>query len=363
MFENQQPQPNPLNPVMPSPGLPPQGSMPQATPPPAAPPQPSIHTMPERFRASGGGPKSSGGTKKLMIILIVVLVLAGLGFGAMYVFQNVLGKENANTNTTNTTANTDTGNENTNVADENSNANSNVNAATNANDNTNAAVNTNTTSNTNTTNTNGNLNTNTATTVGPLPSSTDSDSDGLTDVEEALFGTDSKKPDTDSDTFVDGKQVQANGTIVGELYLGYNPTGTGALEGSTLVSRQQNSAKDYGLLVPATWTVTNDSSGGMLISPAQQTGEFVQVRINDNPTRLTPKQWYQANNPSSQVDTLTTVAVNGLEGIISEDGSTVYLFKDTKVYSIQYSTGSLSQVNYRTTFEMMYRSFKLVAKT
>lgn len=47
----------------------------------------------------------------------------------------------------------------------------------------------------------------------------DSDSDGLTDKQEALYGTDPKKPDTDGDGYTDGQEVQS----------GYNPLGPGKL--------------------------------------------------------------------------------------------------------------------------------------
>jgi hypothetical protein len=39
------------------------------------------------------------------------------------------------------------------------------------------------------------------------PGGLDSDSDGLTDVEEPLYGTDVRNPDADSDGFLDGNEV------------------------------------------------------------------------------------------------------------------------------------------------------------
>ncbi len=354
MFEDQtQPQGTPLNPIMPAPGMSPTPTPPMAPPAPtqAAP----IHTMPERFRAAGGGGQPSGGkgsTKKLVIILVVVLVVGGLGFAGLYVFRNVLNKSNANTNTVvinRTNQNTNNLNlsnssSNLNLSNENTNGNANANANGNLNSNTEP-------SNTNST----------VTPASPLPSSLDTDADGLTDVEEAVYGTDPAKADTDGDTFIDGEQKRSDGSIVGELYLGYNPKGTGPLEGSGLVKRVENATKTYSLLMPSSWTGTADQSGGILINPTQQTGEFFQTNISDNPNKLSPKDWYKTNNPTANVDQLMTIAVNGLDGVYSEDLSTVYLLKDTKVYSIHYDPGSLTQVNYRTTFDMMVRSFRLVA--
>ncbi len=242
-------------------------------------------------------------------------------------------------------------------ADTNTNTAANTNTAVNTNDNENANANTNTATNTNTsTSTSSYLN---------LPSSTDGDSDGLTDVEEGVYGTTVSNPDSDGDGFIDGKQVRTDGSVVGELYNLYDPTkgNGGTLETSTIAKRVSDTANTYSVLVPKAWTSTPDAQGGILVQPTANTGEFFKITVADNATGLTAKQWYLQANPSAAVDTLTTVAVNGLEGIISEDGTTVYLFKGTKVYAIQYGIGSVTKVNYRTTFDIIVRSFKLVASS
>jgi len=341
---------------MSTPGMSPMGNTPPVAPAPTAAAQPQVHTMPDRFRTTGG-PKGSGGTKKLIITLVVVLVVAGLAVAGLYVFNNVLTNANENTNTVVT-----------NTTDENLNTTTNLNTNTELNQNTALNSNTDLNSNTSTTgnlntnvalNTNTSTNTNTSVTPTVLPSSQDTDGDGLTDVEEAAYGTDINSSDSDADTFVDGRQTKTDGTLTGEVELGYNPKGTGTLEASTIVKRVTNSTKAYSVLIPAGWTTSADSNGGLLVTPSTTTGEFFQVRSTDNPTRLTPKDWYQQNNPSANVAALKTLTVNGLEGIVSEDSSTVYLFKDAVIYSIQYGTGSLTSVNYWTTFSMIQHSFKL----
>lgn len=364
MFENNPPsaplppQPpvypaTPVSPVQPAP-LPPAPGQPL---PPRA-PEPKIYTMPEKFRSSGSQPRS-GNTRRLVMILVIVTAVAALGVAGLYIFQNVLNKPASNSNTTVITTNTVRNTNTTSNANANTNGNtndSNLNVA-NTNGNTNATnENTNTTTNTNTT-----ANTNTSVTVSPLPSSTDTDSDGVTDVEEVVYGTSSSQTDSDGDGFIDGKQVRPDGTIIGELYNGYNPKGAGTLEASGLVKRQTSSGNTYSVLIPTSWTGSVDQSGGMLITPAQSTGEIFQIRVQDNLTKQSPKEWYRASNPSANVDSLKTVSINGLEGIYSEDQTTVYLFKDTKVYYIEYSTGSLTQANYWTTFDVIARSFKLLA--
>lgn len=368
------PSANPLNPPLPAPDLNSPQMPPPAPPAPYTAPQPQVHTMPERFRTTGPsgtpGPKGSSTTRKLVITLVVVVIVAGLGVGGLFVFNQVVKNANTNTATTNLT---NTANLNVvNVSNTaNLNATANTNLAANSNSNSNLATNTttNTAANANTAlNTNLASNTNASTVgstglwgTGRLPSSLDTDNDGLTNVEETLYGTNPNNPDTDGDGYIDGERVQTDGTIIGELVNLYDPTKAGAkLEGSTLVKRVEDTAKTYSLLVPTSWT-TNESSGLLVITPVQQTGEFFQVRAYDNTSNQTPKQWYQTNNPQANVNNVRTMAFNGLEALISEDWSTVYYFHGTKVYGLTYTTGSLSQANYWTTFDMMMRSFQLVA--
>lgn len=56
--------------------------------------------------------------------------------------------------------------------------------------------------------------------INNLKGSLDSDKDGLTNAQEAQYGTDPNNPDTDGDGFKDGDEVKA----------GYNPKGTGKLK-------------------------------------------------------------------------------------------------------------------------------------
>lgn len=363
------PQPSPLNPVMPAPGMSSAQVPPLAPVPPTAPMSPQVHTMPERFRTAGpggSGPKGSSTTKKLVITLVVVTVVAGLGVAGLFLFNKFVktNTNNANTNTVvntvlnrNTNLNTNTVlNLNTTINTNSvNNTNAVVNATVNTNLNTNAVLNTNTVVNTNTVS---NSNTNTAVSTTPLPSSTDTDGDGLTDVEEAVYTTDASNPDTDSDTFIDGMKVQTDGTMIGELASLYNPKGAGGLETSGLAKKIENSTNNFSLLVPTTWT-TNESSSILVITPTTQTGEFFQVRTYDNSTNTAPSAWYQTYVP--QGGTPTSAAINGLETMRTADHSTIYFFKGTKVYGLSYTTTGLSQVNYWTTMMMMMKSFKLVA--
>lgn len=337
----------------------------------AAPPPPSVQpglpqdqqvfAMPDKFRGPAGDLKRGGGGRRWFLwIIIGVFIVAAVGVGSYFLFSQ-LNNANANENL-NTVANT--GNANANV-----NRNANVNQSTNsgfltntanANENANLNANVNATTNTNTTN----ANTNTAPAPrSPLPSSLDTDGDGLTDLEESqIYTTDRQKPDTDGDSFIDGKQITGSG-IVGEVYQGYNPNGAGRLSASTLVKSYENATQSYAVLVPTPWTVTESDQlrKTVILSPATSTGEFVQISIQDNPNQATPKEWYLSLNPGVSPSDVSEVTVNGLLGAVSLDGQTIYLGKGSVIYALTYDSGSLSQLNYRTTFEMMYQSFRLLS--
>lgn len=341
----------------------------------AAAPQ-DFHTMPERFMDAGSGapgaplsPKSSGGMgKKLMIAAVSAVVLGGLGAGAWYYFVKMQpSNENTNvaagnTNTVNATTNT--------VLNQNLNANTNAVTNLNANANTNVSGNLNFNLNLNTnSNLNFNLNTNTSltTTGSPLPASTDTDSDGLTDIEEPVFGTLTSNSDTDADGFIDGMRTLANGKIEGEAYSGYCPVKSGSVKiddaSCGVLRTYTNTTYNYAIWVPKNW-LTQATAGDdktVIITPDIATAEFFQVQVLDNPSQLTAKSYYLSLNPGVDSSMLKDASVNGLDGVMSLDESTVYFVKGTKIYIINYNTDSLTRVNFRTTFSLMFRNFRLTA--
>lgn len=198
----------------------------------------------------------------------------------------------------------------------------------------------------------------------PLPLANDTDSDGLTAREETLYGTDPAKPDSDGDGFIDGYQLSASGVLSGEVALGYNPSGTGRLKDTALVSGYSNASHNYSLVYPASWsvdTVVSDNSN-ILISPVPaDSGEFFHVIVQANPKEQSALQWYLSLNPSANQATLEALSINGIEGVRTPDRSTVYLAKADMVYIIYYSSGTLTSVNFRASFELMLQSFKLTA--
>ncbi|MCX6745573.1 MAG: hypothetical protein NTX00_00975 [Candidatus Parcubacteria bacterium] len=333
-----------------------------------------IHVMPTKFHKYLGVKR--GGLGKIILIgLSILFVLGGTALGALY-YLNLLGPKpaaqpvlnlnqpvnvnlNQNVNQANANANL---NQNQNInanlnVNQNENLNVNLNANANANFNANLNLNQNINQNANL-NLNTNVNAPSAQPVITYKSSLDSDSDGLTDVEEEIYGTEKRKPDTDGDGYLDGAEV---------INL-FNPkVGGGALlETSGLVNKYSNPLFNYEILQPSIWLAKpNDESLREVIFQSS-TGEYVEVLVADNPDKLDLVQWYLLESPAADLNQLQKETTkNGYQALISADHLNYYLI-DTqnpdKVYVITYNIGDKKEVNFLTTFLMMKNSFKLISQ-
>lgn len=178
----------------------------------------------------------------------------------------------------------------------------------------------------------------------------DADSDGLTDIEEALYGTDSRIPDTDQDGFLDGNEV----------YHLYNPGGTApvTLLESGLVKNYQNADFDYQIYYPAVWNA-NVEKGADTVLLSAASGEFLQVLAQDNPQDLSLEDWYLAQAPGVNAEELKTFTNKaGLVGLQSPDRLTAYFKKDSRIFVISLNLGAKTVIEFRRTYEMMLNSFK-----
>lgn len=220
---------------------------------------------------------------------------------------------------------------------ENSNANSNGNLNANGNANLNANG-----------NLNGNVNSNLPPATPP-PSTSDADDDGLTDVEETLYRTEVKKPDTDADTYPDGAEVISL----------YSPIAAGGalLKTSGLVKEFTSPVYGYGLLYPSSWLAQNSVADGSSVAFVSETDEFIEVLVEENPERLSPKQWYLDQAPGVDGETLKEIVVGDMLGVRSTDELTAYLGKGQLMYILHYTLANREAANFKSTFEMMLRSF------
>lgn len=183
------------------------------------------------------------------------------------------------------------------------------------------------------------------------PGGLDSDSDGLTDVEEAVYGTDSRNPDTDGDGFLDGNEV---------FHL-YNPAATAPVRliDSGIVKQVQASS-GWRLLVPKDWVATLTPPDGATATIRTNSGETFTVTLEDNAAEMSLRDWYNSHIEDSAINPPREITTKGgLVGLLGGDRLTTYFTWDGKVFVLHYELGSKDFINYRTSFEMILNSLEL----
>lgn len=176
--------------------------------------------------------------------------------------------------------------------------------------------------------------------VTPQPGK-DSDSDGLTDVEEVLYGSDPHNPDTDGDSYLDGNEV----------FHMYNPNGNAPsnLADAGFVRPFSQSGFGYTLYYPSQWTIQLIGGVTEQVQFRSATGESISVQ-----------KTIKSSEPANGLPITTR---QGYTGVASADKMTTYLESGSDVFAIAYSLGSSTQINYLTTYQMMVNTFKVVTPT
>jgi hypothetical protein len=213
--------------------------------------------------------------------------------------------------------------------------NDNINGTTNGNENSNA-------------NDNSAVNTNTNTNTGlPLPSTSDQDQDGLTDVEEDLYGVIATNPDSDGDGYVDGK----------ELIALYSPKHQNLkLQDSGLVETYTHLQTPFTVFFPEKW-FASPSADGTKVFFTSATGEFMEILVEDNVAQLDPKTWFLNTSPGVDSTEIVEVTINGLNGVRSPDQRSTYLASGENMFVITYNSGIRDDLNFMTTYHMLLESF------
>lgn len=190
-------------------------------------------------------------------------------------------------------------------------------------------------------------------TVAPTlpPGGLDSDSDGLSDVEESVFGTDARVPDTDSDGFLDGNEV---------FHL-YNPAAAAPVRllDSGLVVPFVSSA-GWSMFVPKSWTAALDETDDSRATVRTGQGEIFRISIEDNPDGLSLSDWYVAQHPGVATSQLREIlSRGGLKGLLGPDRMDAHFAWDGKIFVLTYDNASKSFINFRTSYEMLLNSIRL----
>lgn len=186
----------------------------------------------------------------------------------------------------------------------------------------------------------------------PLPpAGLDSDSDGISDLEETIFSSDVRNPDSDGDGFLDGNEV----------FNLYNPMGKAPakLSDGGLV-KQIGGAVGWSMYVPAKWSMALDAADGSEATITSDHGEKFIVTVQDNQNNLSIVDWYLAKYSGTDKITLMKYkSKGGYEGIIGPDLLTTYVPWGNKIFSFQYDRGTQPFINFRTVYSLMLNSLVL----
>jgi hypothetical protein len=183
-------------------------------------------------------------------------------------------------------------------------------------------------------------------------SGADTDSDGLTNVEELLYGTDFRNPDSDGDTYLDGNEV----------FHRFDPRG---LAPSTLLDTGavrvlESVDLPFTMFYPTTWNPVS-TPASQRVSFRSTTGAGVNVLWQDKAADQTLEAWYEARVGEVELNRLQpTTTKEGYKALIGPDERVMYLEAGTRVYTLIYDLGDAKSIEFLQTFKMMVNSFKLV---
>lgn len=183
------------------------------------------------------------------------------------------------------------------------------------------------------------------------PAGLDSDSDGVTDLEEAIYGTNPHNPDSDSDGFLDGN----------ETYNLYDPNkhAPAKLSDSGSVVPLKGDI-GWSMLIPKGWNAAFDIASGAKTTISTGHGETFTLQVEDNPKQLALVDWYIAAHPEVKPEQLLVYrSKKGYEGILSPDTLSTYILWGNKVFSFTYNLDDQPYINFRTTYYMMLNSLML----
>ncbi len=186
--------------------------------------------------------------------------------------------------------------------------------------------------------------------------SVDEDADGLTDIEEELWGTNGATADSDNDSFSDATETTNL----------YNPAGVTPerLVDAQLVATYINPEYQYSVYFPKTWIAQSVDEGKKEVLFTSITQEFVSVRVLPFPTDMPFAQWFIKTFPAEQLATYVPfVNKFKISGVMSSDGMVAIITDGAHVYLMTYNGGTRDEINYRMTFKMMVQSFKTSSVT
>lgn len=184
-----------------------------------------------------------------------------------------------------------------------------------------------------------------------LTDSADMDSDGLTDMEEEIYGVDSGIWDTDKDGYYDGQEV-------GNLY---NPKGLAPVKiiDSGLVQEYVNSQYQYRLYYPISWQMSEVDSKTRQVLFNSITGDFIELSIYDLMSGEDFTAWFARKAVGQNFTDLSLKKNRFQEDYYKRyDGLVSFFVRNNNVYVFLYHTGVTGFIPFRHTMNMIVQSFR-----
>ncbi len=180
--------------------------------------------------------------------------------------------------------------------------------------------------------------------------SKDTDSDGLTDIEERMYGTDYRNPDSDGDTFLDGNEV----------YHRYDPNG---LSPSTLldtgaVKTFQDAGIAFTITYPANWKPSSDIVKNIVMFKTPTLAQIV-ITGGKKDKILSLEDWILKNVQGVDITSLeSSYSKEGYYVLRSKDGLIAYVDAGDVAIALTYDLNGSQEISYIQTFAMMVNSLK-----
>ncbi len=176
----------------------------------------------------------------------------------------------------------------------------------------------------------------------------DADRDGLTNVEEALYGTSPTVADTDGDGFFDGAEVRGF----------FNPTAKGtSITASSFI--QIMKWHEASFLAPQSWTFA-PSTDPAVVRIALNDGGTIQLQVLPNSSHATVADFVASRARSNGLKSFKTK--NGLDAVQLSNGLTTYVSQGDTIWVMTYELGESNKIEYRTSFDLVVNSLRALAK-
>ncbi len=169
----------------------------------------------------------------------------------------------------------------------------------------------------------------------------DTDGDGLSNSEEALFGSDPNVVDTDGDGYSDGSEVLA----------GYDPTkALSSLSESLAIKQERIGNAVFNL--PVSWTRNPAPAGMVAIYTGTPAG--INISMENFTGEATLLDFVISKNiGTSSINYHTAKNKSNMDTVYSEDRLTAWLLLDDTVYTLKYVLNNTNVIDFATIFEYM----------